>query len=83
MMEPDIRQRTNAEGFCATHYHMMFERKNRLGLALILESHLEEVRKGQAGSLLSTLRAPGARRRKKTKCAGKQLLRMQSNRSSL
>lgn len=65
MMEPDIRQRTNAEGFCATHYHMMFERKNRLGLALILESHLEEVRKGQAGSLLSTLRAPGADAEKK------------------
>lgn len=65
MMEPDIRIRTNEEGFCSTHYHMMFERKNRLGLALILESHLEEVRKGLSGGLLSSLRAPGADAEKK------------------
>lgn len=43
MMEPDVRIRTNKEGFCRTHYDMMFVRKNRLGMALTLESHLAEL----------------------------------------
>ena len=45
MMEPDIRMRTNEEGFCLTHYDMMLVRKRMLGMGLILESHLEEVKK--------------------------------------
>lgn len=44
MMEPDVRIRTNELGFCGTHFDRLFTRKNRLGLALILESHLAEVR---------------------------------------
>jgi len=44
MMEPDVRLRTNALGFCREHYDAMLGMKNRLGLALILESHLEQVR---------------------------------------
>ena len=43
MMEPDVRIKTNKEGFCRTHYDMMFVRKNRLGMALTLESHLSEL----------------------------------------
>ncbi len=43
MMEPDVRIQTNKEGFCRTHYDMMFVRKNRLGMALTLESHLAEL----------------------------------------
>ena len=43
MMEPDVRIQTNKEGFCRTHYDMMFTRKNRLGMALTLESHLAEL----------------------------------------
>ncbi len=45
MMEPDIRIKTNKMGFCATHNDMMFERKNRLSVALMLESHLDELRR--------------------------------------
>lgn len=44
MMEPDVRIQTNREGFCRTHYDMMFARKNRLGMALTMESHLAELR---------------------------------------
>ncbi len=44
MMEPDVRIRTNELGFCGTHFDRLFVRKNRLGLALILESHLAEIR---------------------------------------
>ena len=58
MMEPDVRIQTNREGFCRLHYDMMFVRKNRLGMALTLESHLkemkDEIRDGGLG-------APGAR----------------------
>lgn len=43
MMEPDIRIQTNKKGFCKHHFEKLFENGNRLGLALILESHLAEV----------------------------------------
>ncbi len=58
MMEPDVRIETNAKGFCDTHFKMMFVRKNRLGLGLMLESHLAEIAKGQKSKALS-LKAPG------------------------
>ncbi len=45
LMEPDIRIQTNREGFCRTHYDLMFTRRNRLGMALTLESHLAELTK--------------------------------------
>lgn len=45
MMEPDIRIETNKKGFCPQHYDMMYQGKNRLSLALMLESHLDSVKK--------------------------------------
>lgn len=45
MMEPDVRIETNKAGFCARHFDMMFHSKNRLSLALMIESHLDEVNK--------------------------------------
>ena len=53
MMEPDIRIKTNKEGFCKTHYDMMFTRKNRLGMALTLESHLDELISDLKGGMLA------------------------------
>lgn len=44
MMEPEIRILTNKKGFCNEHFTKMFNRKNRLGLALMLESHLDELK---------------------------------------
>ena len=55
MMEPDVRIRTNELGFCGTHFDKLFTRKNRLGLALILESHLAEVKERMAAKGLSSL----------------------------
>lgn len=43
MMEPDIRIETNKKGFCSKHYAKMFKMKNRLGMGLMLESHLIEL----------------------------------------
>lgn len=55
MMEPDVRIETNKEGFCPTHFRAMFQRKNRLGLALMLESHLDTLREDLAPSLAGSL----------------------------
>lgn len=55
MMEPDVRQKTNELGFCHRHFGMMFTRKNRLGLGLIIESHMEKVRRDLAGEGLAAL----------------------------
>lgn len=45
VMEPDVRIRVNAKGFCGHHLSMLFEEKNRLGLALMLHTHMKETRK--------------------------------------
>lgn len=45
MMEPEVRKITNVKGFCPDHYRKMFPRKNRLGMALTMESHLDELKK--------------------------------------
>lgn len=45
MMEPDSREMTNEKGFCNNHIKMLFDRKNRLSLALMLETHIKELGK--------------------------------------
>ena len=58
MMEPDIRKKTNEKGFCRTHFDLMLAYSKRLPLALILESHLTEVRsKVRSGSFLASMKA--------------------------
>lgn len=43
MMEPDVRIATNREGFCGEHLTKLSQGKNRLALALMLETHLDEL----------------------------------------
>lgn len=43
MMEPDIRIKTNEKGFCPNHFSKMLVHGKRLPLALMLESHLNEI----------------------------------------
>lgn len=45
MMEPDVRIETNRLGFCHTHLTQMMKQKNRLSLALMLQTHLDETDK--------------------------------------
>ncbi len=40
-MEDDIRMETNKVGFCRNHLIRMFENQNRLGLSLMLHTHLQ------------------------------------------
>lgn len=43
MMEPDVRIETNKSGFCHAHYREMLTRRNRLSVALTLESHTKQL----------------------------------------
>lgn len=45
MMEPDVRIETNRQGFCRTHFEQMLKQKNRLSLALMLQTHIETLNK--------------------------------------
>lgn len=60
MMEPDVRIQTNEKGFCSRHFQKMFAAQKRLPLALILESHLDQVKKECATPVLSLKDKVGA-----------------------
>lgn len=42
-MEEDVRENTDKVGFCKTHYKKMYDAQNRLGLSLILSTHLKKI----------------------------------------
>lgn len=42
MMEPDSRIESNQKGFCSHHFKLLYEKNNRLSLALILDTHIAE-----------------------------------------
>ncbi len=44
MMEPSIRVATNKVGFCYRHFDMMAKNGKRLPVALVIQSHLENLR---------------------------------------
>ncbi|MBE6749710.1 MAG: hypothetical protein E7560_00910 [Ruminococcaceae bacterium] len=43
MMEPDVRIETNKVGFCEEHLNKMLSRRGRLQLALMLQTHIDEI----------------------------------------
>lgn len=43
VMEPDARIRVNQTGICARHHQQLFAMQNRLGHALLLDSHSREL----------------------------------------
>ncbi|MCX7708229.1 MAG: DUF6062 family protein [Clostridia bacterium] len=46
LMEPDSRVETNDKGFCRRHYELLYNKQaNRLGLGLIIDTHLCEQNK--------------------------------------
>lgn len=75
-MEPDCRVKTNETGFCARHFEQMYDRRNRLGLALMTHTHMQEVissmkaileEDAPARGLLASLKSGGARSDKPAK----------------
>lgn len=45
MMEQDFREYSDKNGYCNRHFGMLFDRQNKLPLALILDTHMQEIRK--------------------------------------
>lgn len=45
VMEPDARIRVNEKGICARHHEQLFAMQNRLGHALLVDSHTKELLK--------------------------------------
>ena len=43
MMEPDVRTVTNKKGFCGSHLYKMVKDKSGLSLALMLQTHLDDL----------------------------------------
>lgn len=43
-MESDIRGFTNEHGFCRKHFLQIYAEPNRLGVALMMESHMKKIR---------------------------------------
>lgn len=68
-MEPEYRLRTNEIGFCKRHFELMYNRRNRLGVALMTHTHTQEVIKSveemlgsgslKRSGLLASLRGKG------------------------
>ena len=68
LMEPDVRIKTNQRGFCALHHQQMFACQNRLGHALLTDTHAQQ-RLQILQKLTQSLQKP----------AGKSLLRKEAS----
>lgn len=63
-MEDDIREETNTHGFCGRHVKMLYEAQNRLGLALMLSTHMEKTIKDITRLTQNTTKGTGLFKRK-------------------
>ncbi len=68
MMEPDIRIETNRLGFCEKHLRTMMKRRGRLQLALMLQTHTDELHKELFKGILSS-RQKNAEKAKAKRCS--------------
>jgi len=57
-MEDDVRMDTNRVGFCKRHMEQMYENQNRLGLALMLHTHMQQLNKDTSGIIKGRMPAP-------------------------
>lgn len=72
-MEDDIRMETNRIGFCDKHVKLLYKNQNRLGLALILLTHTEQIIK-DAEKLAKSGKPAGGLFRKKEISAVKEYM---------
>ena len=66
MMEPQTRIETNEKGFCKDHFEKLVKQNNKLSLALILESHLDTIKKKMKGNLFTAITGSKAKNAVKT-----------------
>ena len=53
-MEGDIREQSDEQGFCQKHLEMLYEYPNKLGLAMMLKTHMDKTAK----ELKKAMKAP-------------------------
>lgn len=64
-MEDDVREATSRFGFCGKHLAMMYNSQNRLGMSLIIKSHMDKIIRdvekltGNSGKAVSLFRKKG------------------------
>ncbi len=69
-MEDDNRAMTDEMGFCPTHIRMLYAEKNRLGVALMLKTHMDKtIREMEKLAEKDTPKAKGLLSRKQTDSA--------------
>ncbi len=57
VMAPEVRVQTNRSGFCPSHYERLYLGEGKLGLSLMVHTHLAEVGPGLRKELEATLAA--------------------------
>lgn len=74
VMEPDVRIEVNQKGFCDRHFKMLFDAKNRLGLALMGHTYLKEtIARVRQNAQRAKEEASGAARNPLNRLRGKNL----------
>ncbi len=68
-MEDDVRMETNRTGFCTHHVKMLYKHQNRLGLALMLHTHMQQTNRDLKGLLAGQTPAKKGLFSKKTETA--------------
>ena len=63
VMEPSVRVKTNESGFCPDHYRKLYGRENKLGLGLVVHTHLREKLPGLRAAF-QAMQAAGRKGRK-------------------
>jgi hypothetical protein len=63
VMEPGVRVKTNESGFCPDHYRKLYARENKLGLGLVVHTHLQE-KLPELRAAFKSLQAAGRRGKK-------------------
>ncbi|MBO5302946.1 MAG: hypothetical protein J6A92_02740 [Lachnospiraceae bacterium] len=64
-MESDIREQSDAQGFCQKHFQKLYTYPNKLGLALILKTHMDKTVNDLEKAAKAALPKPNALFKKK------------------
>jgi hypothetical protein len=68
VMEPNVRVQTNALGFCPDHYRKLYRGENKLGLSLVVHTHLQE-KLPEIRAALEQIAEPGTGRKAREQLA--------------
>ena len=61
VMEPNVRVQTNRQGFCPGHFRKLYDGENKLGLGLVVHTHLQSLRRIVEAELDSLVKSAGGR----------------------